>query len=60
MLIGDGGWEAKATGAHFDTRQINGKAVYSMPVIVPADRLMLLKWHDLAKEKLRVLSEKPI
>ena len=31
-----------------------------MPVLVSADILMLLKWYDLAKEEVRVLSEKAI
>ena len=53
-------WKDASRFPHFDTHAINGKTYYTMPVIVPADILMLLRWHDLAKEELRVLFEKPI
>lgn len=60
LLTGDGGWEAMGTGAHFDIRHVNGKTIYSMPVVVSADMLMILKWHDLTKEDVRVLSQKAV
>lgn len=53
-------WEDAFRFPHFDTHNINAKTYYTMPVIVSADTLMLLKWHDLAKEELRVLFEKPL
>lgn len=59
-ITGDDGWAAAAKGPHFDTRRVNDKVVYSMPVVVSAYMLMLLKWHDLAKEEVRVLSERAL
>jgi hypothetical protein len=60
QFAGIDSWKDASRFPHFDTHAINDKTYYTMPVIVSADALMLLKWYDLAKEELRVLFEKPV
>jgi hypothetical protein len=58
--VGKDQWQRALRFPHFDTHRIGRKTYYTMPIIVSADNLMLLKWHDLTKEDLRVLFEKPL
>ena len=60
QFAGIGNWKDVKATPHFDVHSVNGKSIYTMPITVSADTLMLLKWHDLTKEELRVFHDRPI